>query len=118
MDIRQLTMKAVKFSGLLMVALLLSGCPLQGGSYDPTEDTLLYDPQSNSASGFALTGLSVPDALISAYDGSVTVNAVANGLDIRDRLIDTTFSCYERMATDYSTPVSYTHLTLPTIYSV
>jgi len=90
---------------LLAIATVIA-CDAAGGSYDPSVDNAYVDEAyvgtANNAND--LYGKSVPENVISSQDGSATVQAVRDGLDVTNFLINTSFSCYERNAIDYSQP--------------
>jgi len=85
-----------------VISILFSvGCDNSGGSYDPYSSSSHGDPGgANSLYGVETVS---PD-LISTHDNTVTVSAVRSGLDVWKFLIDTSFSCYNHDALDYSEP--------------
>ena len=54
------------------------------------------------------------------YNGVLGINIGANKDSIGEKRVDDYIECFQKVSTyaDYITAVSYTHLTLPTIYSV
>jgi len=85
----------------LLAIVSMMACDAAGGSYDPSVDGVLGDDPSSTVS---LSGISVPEAVMSTQDGAATVAAVRSGLNVSDYLIDTSFSCYDHDAIDYSQP--------------
>jgi len=85
-------------------SVLLLGCDSSDSSSiaNTSNTPALNDPSNTGDIGLA--SVAVPEAYISYEDGSATLAAVRNGVDVKTRLIDTSFSCYDDDASDYLAP--------------